>query len=51
VDQSPQNLNVRYDLSMTQMMLGMYEEACQNLRYILSINPAHEKALQQAAYC
>jgi thioredoxin-like negative regulator of GroEL len=51
VDQSPQNLNVRYDLAMTQMMLGMYEEACQNLRYILSINPAHEKALQQAAYC
>jgi tetratricopeptide (TPR) repeat protein len=49
--QYPMNLGVRYDLAMTQMMLGMYEEACENLRYILSINPTHEKALQQSAYC
>jgi tetratricopeptide (TPR) repeat protein len=49
--QHPMNLNIRYDLAMTQMMLGMYEEACANLKYILSINPTHEKALQQAAYC
>jgi tetratricopeptide (TPR) repeat protein len=49
--QYPNNLNVRYDLAMTQMMLGLYEEACANLRYILSVNPNHEKALQQAAYC
>ena len=49
--QYPNNLAVRYDLAMTQMMLGMYEEACENLRYILSINPTHEKALQQSTYC
>ncbi|AIE83595.1 tetratricopeptide repeat protein [Fimbriimonas ginsengisoli] len=49
--QSPQNLTIRYDLAMTQMMLGMYEEACSNLRYILSVNPTHEKALQQSTYC
>jgi len=47
----PNNITVRYDVAMTQMMLGMYEEACDNLRYILSVNPTHEKALQQAAYC
>ena len=47
----PMNLGVRYDLAMTQMMLGMYEEACENLRYILSINPNHEEALRQSAYC
>jgi tetratricopeptide (TPR) repeat protein len=49
--QFPNNLTVRYDLAMTQMMLGMYEEACANLRHILNINPTHEKALQQSTYC
>ena len=47
----PTNLNVRYDLAMTQMMLGMYEEACANFRAILAVNPTHEKALQQITYC
>lgn len=47
----PTNLDVRYDLAMTQMMLGMYDEACGNFRFILSVNPAHEKALQQITYC
>ena len=49
--ESPANLGVRYDLAMTQMMLGMYEEGCANLKYILSVDPTHEKALQQSAYC
>jgi len=47
----PGNLEILYDLAMTQMMLGMYDEACTNLRKILSIDPTHEKALQQSAYC
>jgi tetratricopeptide (TPR) repeat protein len=47
----PSNLGIRYDLAMTQMMLGMYEEACAQLRYILSIDPNHELAARQATYC
>ena len=47
----PANLAVRYDLAMTQMMLGMYEEACANFRSILAVDPIHEKALQQITYC
>jgi len=47
----PANLEVLYDLAMTQMMLGMDTEACENLRKILSVDPTHEKALQQSAYC
>lgn len=49
--QYPANLNIKYDLAMTQMMLGMYEEACGLLRQILSVDPMHEKALQQTTYC
>jgi len=49
--QYPNNLNIRYDLAMTQMMLGMYEEACANLQFILRVDPTHEKANQQATYC
>jgi Flp pilus assembly protein TadD len=48
---NPNNLEILYDLAMTQMMLGMYDEACGNLQRILAINPTHEKALQQSAYC
>ncbi len=47
----PGNLEIIYDLAMTQMMLGMYDEACTNLRKILAVDPTHEKALQQSAYC
>lgn len=47
----PKNLGIRYDLAMTQMMLGMYEEACTQLRYILSVDPNHELAARQATYC
>ncbi len=49
--QYPGNLDVKYDLAMTQMMLGMYEEACALLKQILAVDPDNEKALQQAAYC
>lgn len=49
--QFPQNLDVRYDFAMTQMMLGDYEAACVQLKFILSVNPNHEKAKQQAIYC
>jgi tetratricopeptide (TPR) repeat protein len=49
--QYPGNLAIRYDLAMTQMMLGMYEEACAQLRHILSIDPDNELAARQATYC
>lgn len=49
--QHPNNLDVRYELAMTQLMLGMIDEGCTNIRYILAIDPTHEKALQQRAYC
>ena len=47
----PQNNDLRYDLAMTQMMLGDYEGACGNLRLILASDPTHEKAGQQIIYC
>ena len=47
----PNNLEIRYDFAMTQMMLGMYEEACGHLKFILSVDPSHAKALQQVIYC
>lgn len=47
----PSDLEIRYDLAMTQLMLGMLDEGCANLKYILSIDPTHEKALQQSIYC
>ena len=48
---NPHNLNLRYDLAMTQMMLGLIDEACAGFKYILAINPSHENALRQSAYC
>jgi tetratricopeptide (TPR) repeat protein len=47
----PGNLEIMYDLAMTQMMLGMYDESCANLRKILALDPTHENALRQSAYC
>ncbi len=49
--QFPRNLEVKYDLAMTQMMLGMQDEACSNFNAILAIDPTHEEALRQSAYC
>lgn len=51
VRQHPENVDVRYDLAMTQMMLGEYELACANLKRILAVAPAHDKAAQQVIYC
>jgi tetratricopeptide (TPR) repeat protein len=50
VNKFPNNLDVRYDLAMTQMMLGMYDEACANFRTVLERNPEH-KAKDQVIYC
>lgn len=47
----PNDLDVRYELAMTQLMLGEFDSGCANIRYILAIDPMHEKALQQSAYC
>lgn len=49
--QAPNNLDILFDLAMTEMMLGMYEEGCAKMQYILRMNPTHEKALQQVSYC
>ncbi len=51
VDQHPTAVDVRYDMAMTQMMLGMVEEACTNFRTILNQQPDHEKARKQLVYC
>jgi Tfp pilus assembly protein PilF len=45
------NNDIRYDLAMTQMMLGDYEGACANLRHILANDPQHEAAGRQIIYC
>ncbi|HEY0867576.1 MAG TPA: tetratricopeptide repeat protein [Fimbriimonas sp.] len=47
----PNDLDIRYDLAMTQLMLGMFDEGCANINFILSVDPTHEKAMQQSAYC
>lgn len=47
----PDNLHVRYDLAMTQMMLGMVDEACAEFREVLRRDPNHENAKKQLAYC
>lgn len=49
--QVPNNLEVRYDLAMTQMMLGLQDEACANFKRILTVDPTHQKAKQQSVYC
>ena len=33
------------------LMLGMYAEACENLRMVLQQDPNHENAQRQSAYC
>jgi tetratricopeptide (TPR) repeat protein len=47
----PTNTDILYDLAMTQMMLGMSDEACANLRKILTLDPKHENAIRQSDYC
>lgn len=50
-DENPTDVDLRYDLAMTQMMLAMNDEACANFRAILAADPNHEKARQQVVYC
>lgn len=47
----PRNEDVINDLAMTYMMLGYMDEACAEFRALLQINPNHENALRQSAYC
>jgi Flp pilus assembly protein TadD len=49
--QAPRNLDVLYDLAMTQMMIGMSNEACANFRKMLAVDPHNEKASKQLIYC
>ena len=46
----PTHQDIRYDLAMTQMMLGMSDEAAENFSEVLRQNPEHEKAKRQLAY-
>jgi tetratricopeptide (TPR) repeat protein len=49
--EAPENLDIRYDFAMTEMMLGFFDEACAEFRAILELDPEHEKAKAQLAYC
>jgi tetratricopeptide (TPR) repeat protein len=46
----PNDLNVRNDLAMTFMMLGMIDEAGAEFREIVRMDPSHENANKQLAY-
>ena len=50
-DDHPEEIEVRYDLAMTYMMLGHQDEACAEFHKILAVNPNHENALRQSKYC
>ena len=49
-NQVPQNLDVKYDLAMTLMMIGEFDVACAKFQEILAVNPSH-KAAEQVVYC
>jgi tetratricopeptide (TPR) repeat protein len=49
--QNPSDLDILNDLGMTYNMLGYPDEACETFARILSINPDHENARRQLAYC
>jgi Flp pilus assembly protein TadD len=49
--QAPRDLDILYDLAMTQMMIGMSDEACANFRKMLVVDPRNEKASKQLIYC
>jgi cytochrome c-type biogenesis protein CcmH/NrfG len=48
---APRNLDILFDLAMTQMMIGMMDEACGNFRAMLKIEPGNDKASKQVIYC
>lgn len=50
VDIWPDVPAMRYDLAMSQVMLGMSDEAYLNFQEVLRQNPDHEDARRQLAY-
>jgi tetratricopeptide (TPR) repeat protein len=50
ISEVPQNVTIRYDLAMSQAMVGMIDEAGANFREVLRIQPDHEDAKKQLAY-
>lgn len=46
----PRHEGALYDLAMTEMMLGMNDEAKHHFMALLSINPTHENAQRQLAF-
>lgn len=48
---NPTQVEIRYDLAMTQMMLGMNDEACANFREVLRLDATYDKAKKQLVYC
>jgi tetratricopeptide (TPR) repeat protein len=48
---APNNLDFLYDLAMSQMMIGLNDEACGNFRRMLTLEPKNEKASKQIIYC
>ncbi|MGI8924781.1 MAG: tetratricopeptide repeat protein [Fimbriimonadales bacterium] len=50
-EQAPGDTEIRYDYAMTLNMLGFFDEACAEFRSVLLIDPDHERANQQLAYC
>ena len=51
VDEFPDEVEPLYDLAMTQMLVGQFEEACSNLKAVSKKEPNHAKALLQVIYC
>lgn len=50
-EEAPANTDIKYDYAMTLMMLGYFDEACAAFHEVLALDPNHEKASQQLAYC
>lgn len=50
VRENPRHSEGLYDLAMTEMMLGMIDEARQHFLELLEMNPGHEGAKKQLAY-
>jgi Flp pilus assembly protein TadD len=49
--QFPNNVEVRFDLGMAQAMIGDYDSACANFRECVRLDPNHDRAQDQLAYC
>ena len=50
VSDHPTAIQPRYDLAMSQQMLGMDEDAVANFIEILRLDPSHENAQKQLSY-